>query len=134
VIDKGALVTARVVEAKRGGHWGHAGRLSWSMQDVLAVDGSRIPLRPADQIGSELAGGTDKKNSKSLNTGNSVKGTSHSTEVITKAIIPGILFPPLAPLGLIHGFKRGENAVLPEGKRFFAFVNSNTTLVLKPVR
>src|SRR2546423_5871569 len=35
VIDKGALVTARVVESKRGGHWGKAGRLSWTMQDVL---------------------------------------------------------------------------------------------------
>lgn len=37
LIEKGALVTGRVVEAKRGGHWGKAGRLSWTMIDVVAV-------------------------------------------------------------------------------------------------
>ena len=37
-IEKGALVTARVTVAKRGGHWGKAGRLAWSMEDVVAAD------------------------------------------------------------------------------------------------
>ena len=136
VIEKGALVTARVVLAKRGGHWGHAGRLSWSMQDVVAIDGTRLPIRPEGQTGSEAlskTAGNDKRNGKSnesANTSNSVKGTSHSGEVITKALIPGVLFPPLLPLGLIQGFKRGENAVLPEGKRFLAFVGSNARVTV----
>jgi hypothetical protein len=136
VIEEGALVTARVVVAKRGGHWGHAGRLSWAMQDVVAVDGTRLPIRPEGQSGSEGLGSDKRtgKRSENADTSNSVKGTSHSTEVITKAIIPGILFPPLAPLGLIQGFKRGENAVLPEGKRFLAFVGSNASVTVSSRR
>jgi hypothetical protein len=131
VIDKDALVTARVVEAKRGGHWGKAGRLSWTMQDVLAVDGTRVPLRPANEAGSDKLGMNKEGDKRSDGTAaNSVKGTSHKGEVITKAVIPGVLFPPLAPLGLIQGFKRGENAVLPEGKRFLAFVGSNATVTV----
>ena len=106
------------------------------MQDVVAVDGTRLPVRPEGQTGSEELSktpGGDKrsgKHSESANPSNSVKGTSHSGEVITKAIIAGAIFPPLAPLGLIQGFKRGENAVLPEGKRFLAFVGSNATVTV----
>jgi hypothetical protein len=32
VIEKGALVTARVTQAKRGGHWGKGGKLAWIME------------------------------------------------------------------------------------------------------
>src|SRR5204863_8854778 len=46
VIDKGALVTARLTQAKRGGHWGKAGKLAWSMEDVIATDNSRVALAP----------------------------------------------------------------------------------------
>jgi hypothetical protein len=44
VIAVGATATGRVVKASRGGHWGRAGRIAWTMQDVAAVDGTRIPL------------------------------------------------------------------------------------------
>lgn len=136
VIERGALLTARVVVAKRGGHWGHGGRLTWIMQDVLAVDGTRLPIQPEGQMGSdELSKTVDGKkpgsrSNENTNTSNSVKGTSHSKEVMTRAIIAGALFPPLAPLGLIHGFKRGENAILPEGRRFFAFVGGNAKVTV----
>jgi hypothetical protein len=136
VIDQGALVTARVVTAKRGGHWGRAGRLSWTMQDVVAVDGTRLPMRPADESGSDKlskAKGNSTR-SESPHSGNSVKGTSHGAEVATKIIITGALFPPLAPLGLIQGFRRGENAVLPEGKRFLAFVGSDARVTVNAKR
>ena len=129
VVDKGALVTARVVGAKRGGHWGKAGRLTWAMQDVLAVDGSRVPLRFGS--GTPETSGEDTNGTNSDTNANKITGTSHSGEVITKTIITGAIFPPLAPLGLIHGFRRGENAVLSEGKRYFAFVGSNATVTAK---
>ena len=116
VIEKGALVTGRVVEAKRGRHWGKAGRLSWTMLDVVAVDGTR----PAVQAQKNLPDGR-----------NGVKGTSHGGEVATKTILLGALMAPvfpIAPLALMSGFKRGENAVLPEGKRFVVFVQSDTVV------
>ena len=116
VIERDALVTGRVVEAKRGGHWGKAGRLSWTMVDVVAVDGTRPPVRSQ----KDLPDGR-----------NGIKGTSHGAEVATKTIVLGALMAPLfpiAPLALMSGFKRGESAVLPEGKRFVVFVQSDTVV------
>src|SRR4029078_12640908 len=46
LLRKGALVTARITQAKRGGHWGKGGRLVWSMEDVVAADNSRVLLAP----------------------------------------------------------------------------------------
>jgi hypothetical protein len=113
LIDKGSLVTGRVVEAKRGGHWGKAGRLSWTIQDVVAADGTRVPLQAQ----------------KDLPTGrNGIKGTSHGGEVATRTVLFGALLFPLSPLALMTGFKRGENAVLPEGKRFVVYVQSETVV------
>ena len=114
LIDRGSLVTGRVVESKRGGHWGKAGRLSWTIQDVVAIDGTRVPLQAQ----------------KDLPTGrNGIKGTSHGGEVATKTVLMGVLLAPvfpIAPLALMSGFKRGEDAVLPQGKRFVVFVQSET--------
>ena len=118
LIDRGSLVTGRVVEAKRGGHWGKAGRLSWTIQDVVANDGTRVPLQAQ----------------KDLPTGrNGIKGTSHGGEVATKTVLMGVLLVPvfpIAPLALMSGFRRGEDAVLPQGKRFVVYVQAET--VVKP--
>ena len=116
LIDKGSLVTGRVVEAKRGGHWGKAGRLSWTIQDVVAIDGTRVPL----QAQKDLPAGR-----------NGIKGTSHAGEVATKTVLMGVLLAPvfpIAPLALMSGFKRGEDAVLPQGKRFVVYVQTDTVV------
>jgi hypothetical protein len=54
-----------------------------------------------------------------------VKGTSHTGEVAAHAIFAGALFPPLALMG---GFRRGDNAVLREGRRFVVAVGKETTV------
>lgn len=131
-IEKGALVTARVTESKRGGHWGKAGRLAWAMEDVVAVDNTRILLDPATHSRNEalwdLEKGKDSKPGNAQVGQGSVKGTSHKGEVATKTVIAAAIFPPLAPLALMQGFKRGENAVLPEGKRYTVVVRSDTSV------
>jgi hypothetical protein len=122
VIDKGALVTGRVLESKRGRHWGRAGLLYWTMQDVLAVDGSRIPVQ------AQPAKGANK---------NGVTGTSYAGEVATKtAVIGALMIPvfPIAPLALMNGYKRGENAVLPEGKRFIVYTSGDSIIKITPRR
>ena len=96
VIEKGATATALVTRAERGGHFGRAGRIEWEMKEVTAVDGSRIPL----------------------GTSGHVVGDSHGAKVATQMAITGVLLWPIAPVVLLHGFKRGENALVPEGKRF----------------
>ena len=132
-IEKGALVTARVTVAKRGGHWGKAGHLAWSMEDVVAADNTRILLDPATRSRDEALWNLEGKG-KDNKTGNpqvnqgSLKGTSHKGEVTTKTIIAAAIFPPLAPLALMNGFRRGENAVLPEGKRYLVVVRRETSI------
>jgi hypothetical protein len=118
VIEKDALVTGRVVEAKRGGRWGKAGKLSWIMVDVVAVDLSRVPVQASKDI-------PDKRNR--------VRGISHGGEVVARTAVLGALFPPAAVIGVIGGaFKRGGDAVLPEGKRFVIYVQKDTDVTIPP--
>ena len=119
VVERYSLVSGRVAQAKRGGHWGKAGKLSWAMQDVVAVDLTRVPLQ------AQIEGPEAK---------NGVKGTSHGGQVATEMIVFGSLLFVAAPLVLLSGFKRGENAVLPEGKRFVVYVQSDTSVKVQAER
>ena len=106
VIEKGATATARVTKAKRGGHFGRAGRLVWTVYEVTAVDGSRVSI---DTDGRRV-------------------GDSKGAKVATQIAITAAAMPLIAPVALLHGFKRGENAYLPEGARFDAVVRAETTV------
>ena len=130
VIERDALVTARITLAKRGGHWGKAGKLAWSMEDVVAADNSRVVLDPETSSRDDKLWSLENKNPnrEPIKGRGSVKGTSHSGEVATKTIVAGALFPPLAPLALIHGFKRGEDAILREGRRYVVTVGRETSV------
>ena len=110
VVEKYSLVTGRVVQAKRGGHWGKAGKLSWIMQDVVAADLTRVPLQARNDSPSD----------------NRMTGTSHGGQVAAQIAIAAPLMLFAAPLALTAGFKRGEDAILPEGKRFIVFVKTDT--------
>jgi hypothetical protein len=126
VIERDALVTARITNAKRGGHWGRAGKLQWSMEDVVAADNTRIPLAPETALGDKLWSLETKSiNRQPAKAQGSVTGTSHVGEVATMAALSGVLFPPLALLG---GFKRGENAILREGRRYVVAVGRDSTV------
>lgn len=107
VIAPGATATAQVSLAERGGHFGRAGRIAWTMQDVAAVDGTRIPLQ---------AGGR-------------VVGDSHGAKVATQMILGGLALGIFAPVGLlVAGFKRGENAIIPAGKRLEVSTQGGITI------
>ncbi|HLM57602.1 MAG TPA: hypothetical protein VK422_15915 [Pyrinomonadaceae bacterium] len=100
VVEKGATATAVLTKAERGGHFGRAGRLAWVMKEVTAADGTRVPL--------EFDG--------------RAVGDSKGAKVATRVAVTGAVLLPIAPVALLHGFKRGGNAVVPEGKRFDAVV------------
>ena len=106
VIEKGAAATAVVTQAERGGHFGRAGRIAWTMKEVTAADGTRLPL--------QFSGRT--------------VGDSKGAKVATRVVLTGLVLWPIAPVALFHGFKRGENAVVPEGKRFDAAVSGAATV------
>ena len=110
VIEKGAVATAVLTKAERGGHFGRAGRLAWTMKEVTAADGTRVPL--------QFDGRT--------------VGDSKGAKVATQMVVMGALMWPIAPVVLFSGFKRGENAVVPEGKRFDAAVSGAATVSVTP--
>lgn len=106
VIAVGATANARVEKSSRGAHFGRAGRLVWTLQDVTAVDGTRVPLKFSGRA----------------------VGDSKGAKVATQMIVMGALLWPIAPVVLFHGFKRGENAFIPAGKRFEVFVQGDATV------
>ena len=107
LIEQGAIATGRIEKAKRGGHFGKAGLFVWTMQTVTAVDGSQIPLRTSQVRSAATA----------------------RVKVATQMIITGALLPLIAPIALLHGFKRGENAYIPAGKRYSVYVEGTPTVV-----
>lgn len=106
VIATGARATARVTKAKKGGSWGRAGTLAWEMRDVVAVDGSKVPLEFAKRTKGDSKGGT----------------------VATAVIVTGVLFWPAAPF---WGFKKGKDAKVPAGSRFEVAVHGNAVVKVR---
>jgi hypothetical protein len=109
VIAVGAVATGRVVRASRGGHFGRAGRLEWTMETVNAVDDSRVPIQAAGRV----------------------VGDSKGAKVATRMVLTATLLWPIAPVALLHGFKRGENAYLPQGRRYEVIVTVDTPVRLR---
>lgn len=107
VIDKGAPAKARIASVKKAGFWGKAGKLGWTMRDVLLVDGSRQSVRMDYRLVGDSKGGT----------------------VATATIITAAIFWPVAPF---WGLKKGKNAVYSAGTRFNAFVNGDVFIKVKP--
>lgn len=103
VIQKGAPAKARVAVAKKSGRWGRSGKLGWAMQDVMAADGTRIPIRMEKNLSGDSKGGT----------------------VATGVIVTSLIFWPAAPL---WGFKKGKEVSMPAGKRFEAFIHGDANV------
>ena len=76
------------------------------MQDVVAIDGSRVPLQ----------------------FGKSTKGDSKGGTVATGMVVTGLIFLPAAAL---WGFKKGKDAKVPAGRRFDVMVHGDTVVSVR---
>src|SRR5215203_2675240 len=103
IFEKQAAARARITTAKRAGHWGKAGKLEWAMQDILAVDGNRIPARFTQRQIGDSKGGT----------------------VAVAAVATTVL---LGPIGLLWGLKKGKPAIIPAGNRYSVFVSGDVKI------
>jgi hypothetical protein len=104
VIDRGAVANARIIKSKRAGSWGRGGTFEFAMENVVAVDGTRVPIRLS----------------------NEVKGNNHTTAVAAAAIVTGAIgFPYASPAALIWALKKGDDAVLEQGTKLTAVVGNN---------
>ena len=107
-IARGAVAKARIVRAKKAQSWGRAGALYWEMDYVIAVDGTRLPLRLAD--GSE--------------------GGNRSAHLAAgAAVTSALVFPYTAPIALVWGFKKGDDAVLRGSRQFSAVLHQETPVL-----
>jgi hypothetical protein len=107
VFEKDAPARARITTAKKAGHWGHAGKLEWAMQDIQAADGNRVSARFTQRSVGDSKGGT----------------------VAVAAVATTVL---LGPLGLLWGLKKGKPAIIPAGNRYSVFVSGDTAVKGKP--
>jgi len=105
VIARGAVARAHLVNSKKAGAWGRAGSLGWVLEDVVAVDGTLVPIKLAGRL----------------------EGKSRSKAVVAAAIATGaVVFPYSPPVALIWALKRGDEAVLDRSKKSTAIVSRNT--------
>lgn len=87
VIAKGSRARGRLLDSRDRSHLGEVARLEWSMMDVEAVDGQRLPLRG----GSEVAG-TELNQEKSVAVG---KGEAFISYIygLRKVTVPAPISP-----------------------------------------
>ncbi len=108
VIERGAPARGRVTKSKRARGWGRGGALDWRLEDVVAVDGTVVPVRLSQHV----------------------KGNGRSAAVVTAAIVTGaVVFPYTPPVGLIWALKKGDEAVLDENDKSAAIVGSQTEVL-----
>jgi hypothetical protein len=105
VFERGAAARARVTAVKKAARWGRNGEISWTMQDVTAIDGNRIPARFIEE--SEKTGDGGKAAGFVVATGN-------------------ILLVEQSSFG-VH---KGDPAFIPAGQLFKIFVHGDTVVKL----
>jgi len=104
VIERGALVRAQVVKSKPAESWGRGGLLGWVVEDVVAVDGTRVPIKLSDRL----------------------QGKNRSKAVVAAAIATGAaVLPYSSPVALIWALKKGDEAVLDESRKSIALVSGD---------
>lgn len=111
-IARNAVATGRVVDIKKAQGWGRPGELTWEMEDVFAVDGTRVPLRVSE----------------------SLKGSTRvPTMIAGAAATAALLFPYTSPAALVWAFKKGDDAILFGSRRFTAMVGQEARIA-SPIR
>lgn len=111
-IARNAVATGRVVDIKKAQGWGRPGELTWEMEDVFAVDGTRVPLRVSE----------------------SLKGATRvPTMIAGAAATAALLFPYTSPAALVWAFKKGDDAILFGSRRFTAMVDQEARIA-SPIR
>ena len=107
VIEAGAPARARVLEVDKARFWGRSGKILWAMQDAVAVDGNKIPLRFSKEA----------------------RGGGSSGKVGVAVVATAIVFWPAAP---VWGLKKGKKAVVPAGQRYQVFVHGDAEVAKQP--
>ena len=108
IIPRGTIARAKIVRVKKAGSFGRGGALTFEMERIIAIDGTKIPV----QLTAAAEGGN--------RTGMMAAGAAATTALI---------FPYTAPAALVWGFKKGDDAVVRGSKQFAAVIKNEIEVV-----
>jgi len=104
VIPRGTIARAKIVRVRKAGIMGRGGALTFEMERIIAMDGTKIPV----QLTAAAEGGN--------RTGVMAVGAASTAALI---------FPYTAPAALVWGFKKGDDAVVRGNKQFAAVIKND---------
>lgn len=107
-IPRGTIARAKIVRVKKAKSWGRGGALTFEMERIVAIDGSRIPV----QLSAAAEGGNRT-------------GVVAAGAAATSALI----FPYTAPAAIVWGFRKGDDAVIRGNKEFAAVISADTEVM-----
>jgi hypothetical protein len=111
-IARNAVAIGRVIDIKKAQGFGRPGELTWEMENVFAVDGTKVPLRVSG----------------------SIRGTTRVPVMLAgAAATAALVFPYTSPAALVWAFKKGDDAILFGSRRFTATVGEEAHIA-SPVR
>ena len=114
VIPRGTIARAKIVRVRKAGIMGRGGALTFEMERIIAMDGTKIPV----QLTAAAEGGN--------RTGVMAVGAASTAALI---------FPYTAPAALVWGFKKGDDAVVRGNKQFAAVIKNDIEVAgLVPVK
>ena len=108
VIPRGTIARAKIVRVKKARIGGRGGALKFEMEQIVAMDGTKIPV----QLTASAEGGN--------RTGALAVGAAATSALI---------FPYTAPAAIVWGFKKGDDAVIRGSKQFAAVVKNDAQIV-----
>ena len=107
IIPRGTIARAKIVRLRKAGNFGRGGALTFQMEQIIAIDGTKIPV----QLTAAAEGGN--------RTGMLAVGAAATSALI---------FPYTAPAALVWGFKKGDDAVVRGSKQFAAVIKNETEI------
>jgi len=113
-IPRGTIARAKIIRLKKAGIWGRGGALTFEMEQIVAIDGTRIPVH----LTAAASG-----------------GNRSGVMAVGAAATSALIFPYTAPAAIVWGFKKGDDAVVRGNKEFSAVIASDTEVTgLVPVK
>lgn len=104
-IPRGTIARAKIVRAQKAKSWGRAGALTLEMEQIMGIDGTRIPV----QLTAAAEG-----------------GNRSGVVAMGAAATSALIFPYTAPAAIVWGFKKGDDAVLRGSRQFAAVIKDDT--------
>jgi hypothetical protein len=108
VIPRGTIARAKIVRVRKAGIMGRGGALTFEMEHILAMDGSKIPV---------------------LLTAAAEGGNRTGVLALGAASTAALIFPYTAPAAIVWGFKKGDDAVVRGNKQFAAVIKNDIEVV-----